>query len=130
MHDIRNRQDIELLVDTFYVRVQADELLSPIFSNLEHFNWDTHIPVMYSFWETVLLGSISYKGNPMRTHIELNKKIRIDQLHFTRWRELFFATIDDLFAGDIANSAKHKVLSMEPLMLFKIRQSEDNHFIQ
>lgn len=130
MHDISNRQDIQLLVDTFYIRVKQDDVLGPIFSNLEHFNWDTHIPVMYNFWETVLLGAISYKGNPMRTHIDLNKKVRIDEVHFTRWREIFFATLDDLFEGEVTESAKHKVLSMEPLMLFKIRQSEDNHFIQ
>lgn len=36
-----NRDNIEILVSQFYIRVKKDELLGPIFNNAENFSWDT-----------------------------------------------------------------------------------------
>lgn len=68
---LNNREAIELLVHTFYLKVKQDELLAPIFNNVEYFSWDTHIPIMVNFWETLLLDTATYKGNTMQKHIEL-----------------------------------------------------------
>ena len=62
-NDITNRDDIKLLVDDFYKKVQADELLGPVFS---HVNWPHHLPIMYDFWSSMLLGDQSYRGNPLQ----------------------------------------------------------------
>ncbi len=86
---IANRNDIEFLVDTFYTKVKAKEVIGYIFNDVLNFSWGTHIPIMYSFWETMLLDEITYKGNPMLTHIELSKKTPLKPDHFACWQKLF-----------------------------------------
>ncbi len=107
-----------------------DEVIGYIFRDLEHFSWDTHIPVMIDFWCTLLLDEMAYKGNPMIKHIDLHRRTPLTQEHFTRWKHLFFATLDDLFEGERVNEAKKRVEAMEILMLMKIRDSEQQGFIQ
>ena len=127
---IENRDDIQLLVESFYHKVMADELIGPIFNEVLFFKWDTHIPVMIDFWETVLLEKGNYKGNTMRVHIELNKKFPLKPDHFTRWKTLFFETLDEFFTGPKVSEAKKRVEMMEVLMQSKIAQSNNPNFIQ
>jgi hemoglobin len=47
--DIVSRADIEHLVNHFYNRVRADEILGPIFDDVAHTDWDAHLPKMYDF---------------------------------------------------------------------------------
>jgi len=44
--DITGRVEIELLVNTFYEKVNKDKGLSPMFAEV---HWETHLPVMYDF---------------------------------------------------------------------------------
>ena len=71
MMDITSRADIILLVDSFYDKVRADALLGPVFMNAIGTDWSHHLPIMYNFWETLLLGEMSYQGNPFKKHIPL-----------------------------------------------------------
>ena len=41
-HDIQNRNDLELLVRTFYDKVRADTELGPIFNGLIT-DWESHL---------------------------------------------------------------------------------------
>ena len=81
-NDITSEQDIKLLVDSFYKKVIVDPVIGFIFTELANFSWDKHIPVMYSFWSSILLGAHSYAGNPMVKHIDLNKLIPLNGVHF------------------------------------------------
>ena len=128
--EISTREDIQLLVESFYARVMKDDLLGSIFNQLLYFKWDVHIPVMINFWSTMLLDEVSYKGNPMLTHIELDKSHPLTQAHFDRWRELFFETLDEHFTGERVDEAKRRVKAMEGLMLYKIEQSKKRGFVQ
>lgn len=130
MKEIETREDVELLVEEFYKKVKQDELIGYIFNNVENFNWDTHIPIMVSFWETILLDAGTYRGNPMLTHIQLNKKNPLLPEHFTRWKQLFFETLDENFTGVKVAEAKQRVESMAMLMQYKIDQSSKPGFIQ
>lgn len=65
MRDIENREDIILLVNTFYDDVKADKTIGDIFNKVVAVNWDEHLPKMYDFWEGILLGGGAFKGNPM-----------------------------------------------------------------
>ena len=56
MNDIASRQDIEKVVEAFYTKVKADELIGSIFSEVD---WPHHLPVMYNFWSSILLGDNS-----------------------------------------------------------------------
>ena len=76
--DILSLDDVKLLVDTFYTRVRADELLGPIFDERIQDRWERHLDIMYRFWQTVLLEELTYQGNPGVKHITLP----VDEQHF------------------------------------------------
>jgi hemoglobin len=100
--DIQTEADIKALVDTFYNKVNTDPLLAPIFNDVAHVDWLAHMPRMYDFWSGLLLHTSRYQGRPFLKHIPLP----IDGTHFQRWQELFFLTVDELFAGPVAEEAK------------------------
>ena len=58
--DIATRGDIELLMNTFYERLLADENISYIFTDVAKLDIKTHIPVIADYWETVLLNKNVY----------------------------------------------------------------------
>ena len=128
--DISNREDIVNLIDLFYTKVKKDDVIGYFFTDVIPFSWETHIPVMIKFWETVLLGAKTYQGNPMVKHLNINKIEPLKQLHFTRWRLLWEETIAEHFEGPVANEAIRRAAIMEELMLYKIDQSNSSYFIQ
>lgn len=101
MKQIETREDIVLLVDTFYAAVLKDALLSPHFA---HLNFVEHLPKMVHFWSFVLLDEPGYTTNVTEKHagMQLNKAL------FDRWVALFHATVDTLFEGDKAAMAKER----------------------
>lgn len=120
LEDIKERQDIKLLVDSFYKKVLDDEVIGYIFTDVVKLDWAHHIPTMYNFWETTLLHKAVYKGNPMQVHLELNKKEQLKPEHFDRWLKLFSETIDIHFKGQTADLAKTRALSIATMMQVKI----------
>ncbi len=104
--DITERADIVRLVDTFYERVRADTLLSPIFEDVARVDWESHLPKMYDFWESVLFGTVRFKGNPLVVHRALARRTRLTTTEFNRWLQLFHASVDALFMGPYAAEAK------------------------
>ena len=127
---LNSRDDIALLVNSFYEKVKTDDLLGDIFNNAENFSWDTHIPVMINFWETMLLDTTSYKGNTMRKHLELNRRTPLTPVLFERWKKLFYSTLETLFEGPAVETARKKVEAISGLMQYKIEQSNSKGFIQ
>ena len=87
--DISTPTNVKLLVDSFYKKVRNDECIGYIFNDVAHVDWDDHLPKMYKFWEFALLGTATYKGNPMMKHIALNAKESLTETHFERWVELW-----------------------------------------
>lgn len=118
--DLASRSDIERLVDAFYRRVQADDLIGPIFNDIARVDWDTHLPRMYAFWDSVLFGVAGYKGNPAAVHRELAQHARLSQVEFDRWLELFGATVDELFAGPVAEHAKTRAASIATTLMHHV----------
>ena len=102
--DLFTEADVIRLVDAFYARVNDDPLLRPVFNEVAQVNWATHLPTMYDFWSSVLLGTSRYKGRPFAKHFPLP----IHAEHFQRWLQLFNQTVDSLFAGPKAAEAKIK----------------------
>lgn len=121
-HDIENREDIILLVNTFYTKVKNDKTIGYIFEEVANVNWDTHLPKMYSFWSSLLLGEHSYAGNPMAIHMELSKLTTMTEKEFAAWLFLFTQTVDSLFAGNKATEAKERGANIARLMLYKIER--------
>jgi len=113
MTDIVNRENIQTLVNKFYEKVNADKLLGPVFS---HVDWPKHLPVMYNFWSSMLLGDNTYQGNPFQKHIALP----IQANHFNRWLELFTNTVNEHFSGEKADEAKARAANIANLFQFKL----------
>lgn len=86
-----DRALIERLVDTFYERVRADDVLGPVFAERIK-DWGPHLQRMYAFWSSVTLRTGDYHGRPMQAHAPLP----VDAAHFDRWLALFFATADQV----------------------------------
>ncbi|AKD02469.1 group III truncated hemoglobin [Pontibacter korlensis] len=106
--DITSTEDIKLLIDPFYDSVNEDELLAPIFNQVAKVDWQHHLPTMYSFWGSLLIGGIAYNGRPFPKHLNLP----INKEHFARWISLFTQTVDELFEGTKAEEAKLKAHSI------------------
>ena len=121
--DITTRTDVELLVNTFYEKVNDNKTLSPIFNNVAKVDWPHHLPKMYSFWSSLLLGEQSYTGNPMVKHIDLSRQTDMTEVQFSTWLLLFNETVNELFAGEKAEEAKSRAANIARLMLHKIHTS-------
>ncbi len=111
--NIESREDVFLLVSTFYSKVRKDELLGPVFNGIIT-DWNTHLELLTDFWETNLFFERKYFGNPMHTHIEVDKKMNhsINELHFGTWINLWHETINELFEGETAEIAKNRARNM------------------
>ena len=104
--DIATRADCERLVRAFYGRALDDEIIGWLFTDVAHLDLEAHVPVIASFWETILLGAQSYSGGAFRPHAALNAKAPLRGGHFHRWLALWNETVDELFAGPRAELAK------------------------
>ena len=121
--DIKTKEDIQQLVDQFYIKVRKDVLIGPIFNDIANVNWEKHLPVMYDFWENTIFFTGSYAGNPMKTHQQLNNVFPLKAEHFDRWIRIFLETVDDLFAGEKAELAKQRAVSIATVMKIKLSGS-------
>ena len=129
-NDIENKRDFLQLVQSFYSELLEDPELGEFFAEVVELDLEKHVPHIASFWSSVVLGEMSYRGNVMLKHIELNNKKEIRSEHFDRWLEIWTKHVDSLFEGDKAEATKNKANMMMQLMKVKIRQSEKRGFIQ
>lgn len=120
--DISTLDDIKLLVDRFYGKVREDEKLKDIFNNRIQDRWPEHLEKMYRFWQTVLLDEHTYYGSPFLPHA----KLPVYKEHFDGWLKLFYATVDELFAGEKAERAKWQGQRMAEMFHSKIEYYKNN----
>lgn len=76
--------DIAALVDRFYEKVRRDPTLGAVFNPAVD-DWDEHKRLLTSFWSSVVLGTRSYRGNPMAAH----RPHAIHAGHFDHWLALW-----------------------------------------
>jgi len=120
--EITNSADVKLLVDSFYEKVNQDDLLSPVFNDFAKVDWDSHLPKMYKFWDSILFATGTYQGHPFQKHIPLP----ISLAHFDRWITLFIANVDAHFVGEKAEMAKNRAQSIAHI--FKTKLTHLNKF--
>lgn len=123
--DISSEEDIKKLVDSFYKKVLVNPVIGYIFTDVVQLSWDKHIPVMYTFWNSVLLGAHTYSGNPMQQHIRMDEKVHFEQHHFDEWLTLWRETVRENFEGAVAEEAISRATNIGALMLFKIEKSRN-----
>ena len=113
---ILHLQDVKQLVDTFYAKVQKDDLIGPIFNAVIQDRWPEHLDKMYRFWQTILLEEHTYYGSPFPPHV----KLPIEKMHFEHWLKLFYDNIDEQFEGEKADEAKWRATKMAEMFEVKI----------
>ena len=120
--DIADRDDIRRLVVEFYSRAFQDELLRIVFVDVAKMNIGEHLPVMCDFWGTVLLGERSYRGGAFQPHARLHEQVPLTARHFDRWLDIWTRTVDDLFEGDVASTAKLRAARVAQAFLNRLEQ--------
>lgn len=124
-NDLKTRDDVYLLVSSFYIKVRADEVLGPFFNDVIK-DWDAHLDRLTTFWESSLFMTRRleqrYKGDPLEVHVKVDKENNhsITELHFGLWLNLWFQTIDELFEGENAENAKRRARKMGTFLYLKI----------
>lgn len=122
--DIQNRDDVFKLVSTFYAKVKDNKEIGPFFNETIH-DWPAHLEKLTDFWETNLFFVNKFRGNPMEAHVAVDQKFNntIEQRHFGEWLNLWFETIDELFEGERANTAKNRARNMSTHLFMNIYQN-------
>lgn len=113
--DIKDKNDIELMVRTFYSSLLKNESIKPVFANTD---FEAHMPHMIAFWSFVLLDEDGYKTNVFDKHVHL----QIKEEHFGIWLSNFEKTINDLFEGEKAELAKQRAQTIAFTFQMKLKQ--------
>jgi hemoglobin len=121
-NDIGALKDVEFLVDQFYLAVQHDPFIGPIFNDRLSGRWEVHHKKLYRFWHTVLLRRPDYYGDPVPIHYKMN----IDERHFNQWLTIWVKIVDENFEGTIAERAKLRGKTMANAFLEKILRNAEN----
>ena len=120
--DIGTTEDVTLLVEKFYEKLMQHDSFKDIFNKMENFSWETHIPVMVSFWENILFANNKYQGNPMIKHMQLHQRTTLTTELFDEWIVIWKATINENFAGSNSEAAKKRAEQIAAVMIYKVLQ--------
>jgi hemoglobin len=126
MKDIETRTDIENLMKSFYAKALNDKTIGYIFTDIAKIDLEHHLPIIADFWEMILFGTVNfqekYHRSPMQKHIELNEKEPLIAEHFDTWLKLFYSTVDEMFFGEKADTAKFRAKAIANTMFMKVSQ--------
>jgi hemoglobin len=128
LQDITGRPDLVRLVDAFYARVRADEGLGHVFDGVAKVNWESHLPKIYDFWDTVIFRAGTFRGNPIAAHANLIPLTNMGWPLFERWLEIFRATVDEHFAGERAGHIVRCAEDMAGVIYSRIHGVTDPRF--
>lgn len=115
MTKITNREDVRVLVHTFYDKIRQHNMLGPIFNgHITEEQWPAHLSKLTDFWESNLFGVRTFRGSPSKAHVKVDKNLNhtVSQHHFAQWLQLWFETIDELYEGELAEKAKEMARRM------------------
>ena len=107
-HQTITRENIKTLVDRFYSKILKDELLADFFieklgDEMITDEWQEHLKLLTDFWASITLGDPTYSGQPVKVHVHMEG---LQRETFERWLELFFETVDRLYAKEAADIFK------------------------
>ena len=122
--DIRDRKDLEVLMNAFYSKLLQDTTINYIFIDVAKIDIKEHIPVIVDFWETILFQTGTYQKNAIQPHLDLNQKTPFKAAHFKTWLSHFEETVDQLFEGETATRAKQRANSIATIMQIKLKTGQ------
>ena len=113
--DITTRDDVLELVRAFYREAAIDDLLAPVFHAV-HIDWAGHIPRVTDFWCWQLLGEPAAARNTLGAHEPAHALVPFTDAHYERWLAIWTSTVDDLFSGPVAETAKQRATRVASAM--------------
>ncbi len=121
--DLKERTDIHKLVVNFYTRVRQNHEIGYFFNNSIK-DWDEHFEKLTDFWESNLFFTGAYQGNPALAHVkvDMGHENSITEYHFGIWLNLWFQTINEMYAGEMAERLKHNARKMSTHLFLRIYQ--------
>jgi hemoglobin len=122
MKDIASREDILVLMKSFYQKLLNDSTISYIFTDVAKIDLEAHLPILVDFWDMVLFQSDTYRKNALQLHMHLHKQSPFKPQHFYTWLNYFNQTVDELFEGEMAFMAKQRAKSVATIMQIKMTQ--------
>lgn len=104
------KENLNILVVTFYTRVLKDEKIAPFFieklgDDMKSDIWQKHITLLTNFWYTISHGRGDYNGSPFAPHMQISG---LDKESFETWIRLFFSSVDKIYVEEIANKFKER----------------------
>lgn len=120
MNDIETRADIDRLLRRFYAQAMTDARIGYLFTDVAKLDLEAHLPQIGNFWEQVLLQRPVYVGQPIAAHLPLHQAATLRGEHFQRWFEIWAATVDELFEGELATRAKRRAAIIAESMQYRL----------
>ena len=124
MKDVTTREDLHLIMRTFYVKLLNDPKINFIFTDVAKIDLEPHLLDLVDFWEQMLFNKGEYKKNVLQIHLDINSKLNFTHQHFTIWLQYFNLSIDENFFGLNAENMKTRALSIATVMQIKIAKTE------
>ncbi|MCG2610896.1 group III truncated hemoglobin [Flavobacterium sp. SM15] len=127
--DIQNRDDLSLLVHTFYAKIRSNTEIGHFF-NQTITDWDSHLEKLTDFWENNLFAVRKYFGNPLPAHVEVDEKFHntVNPDVFGLWLNLWFETLEELFEGENVELLKRRARKMGTFLMISIYENRSrNH---
>lgn len=124
MKDIQSREDLSVLVRTFYSKIRQNEFIGTFFNDTID-DWEEHLEKLTDFWESNLFFKAKFRGNPQQAHIDVDARFHntISMEHFGEWLNVWTATIDELFKGELAERAKNNARKMATHLYLTLYQA-------
>lgn len=104
------RENIRMLVMTFYAKIIKDETVGPFFiaklgDNMNSEHWKSHLETIVNFWSSLAFGKPKYDGNLFLPHTRLG---RLKRETFEQWLTLFAETLDEVYVEAIGLKFKER----------------------
>jgi hemoglobin len=115
-------ENIKELINSFYEAIQADDLMGHYFNQEAQINWEHHLPRMYAFWESMILGAGTYTGSLMGAHWNMHQKAPMEQEHFDRWLMHFHNALNKFYIPELAEDIKLRSMAMGANIRMKLRK--------
>lgn len=122
--DIENREDLSLLVRTFYAKIRANEEIGSYFNGTIT-DWEAHLEKLTDFWENNLFAVRKYFGDPLKAHVEVDEKFQhtVTPDVFGLWLNLWFETLEELFEGENVEILKRRARKMGTFLMISIYEN-------
>lgn len=120
LRDIENKEDLQLIFETFYQKVIKDEMIGHFFTKVIPVDLEVHLPIIVQFWEYNLFHKGTYSKNLLAIHQHVDEKSSISYNDIDKWVKLLYETIDILFAGTVTSRLKTNALSIATIMKLKV----------